>query len=236
MCGGRVARVAEVIIQRGSAAEIHGLDPFAQGRPDGPQVWLCRFDAPALVLGSRQRDDIVDVDACARLGLRVVRRRSGGGAVLLQPDDLVWIDLVVPSGAAPDDVRGSMVWAGDLWRDALAGLGAPRDRMSLHRGGVRDTAWSDLVCFAGLGPGEVLADDRKLVGLSQRRTRHGLRIQGQVHRRGIVAITGTLFRVATPSDPIEEAAVLGDVGLADVADTQLAAALASALVHRMTPV
>ena len=46
------------------------------------------------------------------------------------------------------------------------------------------TAWSDLVCFAGLGAGEVTAaapaaDARppKLVGISQRRTRDGARFQ-----------------------------------------------------------
>jgi lipoate-protein ligase A len=40
---------------------------------------------------------------------------------------------------------------------------------------VRPSRWSPLVCFAGLGPGEVLVDGRKVVGLSQRRTRAGAR-------------------------------------------------------------
>tara|TARA_B100000586_G_scaffold154608_1_gene112506 strand:+ start:774 stop:1055 length:282 start_codon:yes stop_codon:yes gene_type:complete len=29
--------------------------------------------------------------------------------------------------------------------------------------------WSDLVCFAGRAPGEVLVDNRKVLGVSQRR-------------------------------------------------------------------
>ncbi len=37
--------------------------------------------------------------------------------------------------------------------------------------------WSDRVCFAGVGPGEVLYDGTKLVGVSQRRTRSGARFQ-----------------------------------------------------------
>lgn len=33
--------------------------------------------------------------------------------------------------------------------------------------------WSGYACFAGLGPGEVSVGGRKVVGLSQRRTRQG---------------------------------------------------------------
>jgi lipoate-protein ligase A len=39
------------------------------------------------------------------------------------------------------------------------------------------TRWSSLVCFSGLGPGEVHADGRKVVGISQRRTRRWARFQ-----------------------------------------------------------
>ena len=39
---------------------------------------------------------------------------------------------------------------------------------------MRSTPWSARVCFAGLGPGEVTVEGRKVVGLSQRRTREGV--------------------------------------------------------------
>ena len=42
---------------------------------------------------------------------------------------------------------------------------------------MRRTAWSDRVCFAGLGPGEVTVEGRKVVGLSQRRTREAVLFQ-----------------------------------------------------------
>jgi hypothetical protein len=45
------------------------------------------------------------------------------------------------------------------------------------------TAWSRLVCFAGIGPGEVLVGGRKAVGISHRRTRAGARFQCVAHRR-----------------------------------------------------
>ncbi|MEC8814989.1 MAG: hypothetical protein VYA92_04220, partial [Actinomycetota bacterium] len=37
--------------------------------------------------------------------------------------------------------------------------------------------WGGLVCFAGRGPGEILVDGRKVVGISQRRDRSGARFQ-----------------------------------------------------------
>jgi hypothetical protein len=37
--------------------------------------------------------------------------------------------------------------------------------------------WTPMVCFAGLGPGEVTVDGAKVVGISQRRTRVGALFQ-----------------------------------------------------------
>ena len=37
----------------------------------------------------------VDLEACAGAGVEVVRRRSGGGAVLVEPGSVVWVDVLV---------------------------------------------------------------------------------------------------------------------------------------------
>jgi lipoate-protein ligase A len=232
--------VTGIVVERhrGSAGHLHGLDPFADGPVGCPQVWLCAVDAPAIVLGSRQTPDLLDLEACERAGLAVVRRRSGGGAVLLRPGALVWIDLVLPPGAAPDDIRASMIWAGECWRDALVDVGAHGERMVVHRDGMVSSPWSDLVCFAGIGPGELLVDGRKLVGLSQRRTRHGIRVQGQAHRRGLVDEMPALFAVDVPATAAPEPAVLADIGLGagDLRHDALADALAAVMAQRITTV
>lgn len=183
----------------GTVAELHARDPFSgpaasESTVTEPTVWWCDFDDAALVLGSAQREDVLDREALALDGIAVVRRRSGGGAVLLQPGAVAWIDVVVPAGAPgwPDDVRGSMVAAGEAWCRAL-----DVPDLTVHRGGMVITPWSPLVCFAGLGPGEVVAPGgAKLVGLSQRRTRHGARIQGLVHVRPLVAHTARYLDAA----------------------------------------
>ena len=216
--------------ERHDTAEVlHGTDPFADGAIAEPIVRVCAPIRPAIVLGSRQTDELLDLDRVATSGLDVVRRRSGGGAVLLRPDAIVWIDLIVPHGVAPDDVRGSMIWAGRCWRDALVARGADPLALDLHEGGMMCTPWSGLVCFAGLGPGEVTVAGHKLVGLSQRRTRHGVRIQGQVHRRSILDEMPALFSAETPDVPIVDVATLDDVGIAAVTANELARALAASL-------
>jgi lipoate-protein ligase A len=158
----------------GSAATFHARDLPSPARR---QVWILEPDRPALVIGSAQRDDTVDHDACERAGVEVVRRRSGGGAVLLVPGEVAWIDVIVPAGDDlwSDDIGRAAHWLGEVWARALATCGAPGG--TVHRGGHVRAPWSDVVCFAGLGPGEVTIAGRKVVGISQRRTRAAARFQ-----------------------------------------------------------
>ena len=131
-------------------------------------VRLLEATAPALVLGSTQAmpEGAQDID--------VVRRRSGGGAVLVAPGDVVWVDVFVPRGDPrwDDDVGRAFWWLGEAWVRALGVEGAV-----VHKGALVRNALSDLVCFAGLGPGEVTVDGAKLVGMAQRRTREGALFQ-----------------------------------------------------------
>ncbi|HEX2192237.1 MAG TPA: hypothetical protein VHH09_03510 [Acidimicrobiales bacterium] len=154
---------------RGTAAEAHG-----EAWPPDPvlSVRVVEVTGRAVVLGSTQRDDVVDAGAAAAAGLDVVRRRSGGGAVLVGPGELVWVDAFVPSGDPlwAADVGHAAHWLGSAWVGALAACGV---EASWHGGGLVAAPWSRLVCFAGLGPGEVCVGRAKVVGVSQRRTREG---------------------------------------------------------------
>ena len=209
----------------GTVADLHALDPLTGDGPAAPVIWWCRPTDDAIVLGSRQSDDLIDPTACERAGLAVVHRRSGGGAVIMRHDSILWVDVVLPPGFAPDDIRGSMGWMGECWREALAPL--VDDDLSVHPGGMEHSAWSDLVCFAGIGPGEVLIGDDKLVGLSQRRTRRGVRVQGLVYGASVAHEYRSVFRGALPpADPTGQAWVAG-IDHGDVVDR---------LAGRITPV
>jgi len=133
-------------------------------------------DGPALVLGSTQHAGIADIGAAEKAGVAVVRRRSGGGAVLVGTGEVVWIDVFVPGGDRlwEHDVGRATHWLGRAWAATLASLGHGAE---WHDGPLVTGAWSALVCFAGLGPGEVRTGGAKVVGISQRRTREGALFQ-----------------------------------------------------------
>lgn len=164
----------------GSAASL--FDAATWVGVNSPTVRVLKVSAPTIVLGSSQSFDVIDVHACAEAGVEVVRRRSGGGAVWLD-DDMLWVDVFVPAGHLlwDADIGRSMWWLGEAWADSLAAVGVAG--AEVHRGALVRTQWSSLVCFAGLGPGEVSIAGRKVVGISQRRTRAGALFQCGVVRR-----------------------------------------------------
>jgi lipoate-protein ligase A len=90
---------------------------------------------------------------------------------------VAWLDVVVPRGDPrwDDDVARAFWWLGDAWAGAIGDLGITE--LEVHRGPLVRTALSDLVCFAGLGPGEVTRHGAKVLGMAQRRTRGGALFQ-----------------------------------------------------------
>lgn len=181
---------------QGSAAEFHAR---AVEEPARRALWWSSVDRPALVLGSAQRPQVADAPAVAAAGVELVRRHSGGGAVLLVPGEVVWADVIVPAGDPlwDDDVGRAAHWLGAAWAEALAVCGLPG--LDVHRGPMVRTRWSSLVCFSGLGPGEVHAGGRKVVGISQRRTRGWARFQCAAYLRWEPAALVALLAPPRPS-------------------------------------
>jgi lipoate-protein ligase A len=155
-------------------AELHTSWPAAERDPGVKRLAVCRPTRTAVVLGSTQSLDVVDTEVAQTAGIDVVRRRSGGGAVLVTPDDPVWVDVWLPIGDErwSADVTGAFAWVGAAWGAALGRLGL--DGVEVQGSGPGAcTRWSSLVCFGGVGAGEVSVGGRKAVGLAQRRNRSG---------------------------------------------------------------
>ncbi|MGH9096920.1 MAG: lipoate--protein ligase family protein [Acidimicrobiales bacterium] len=207
--------------RHGAAGGLHRSWPAVESDPSRRAVAVCRVSGPAVVLGSTQAPGVVDVARAEARGIEVVRRRSGGGAVLVTPDDPVWIDVWVPRDDRlwSHDVGRAFDWLGDTWTAALRSLGAPGVRA--HRDGFAAcTRWSSLVCFGGVGTGEVVAaDGRKVVGISQRRNRDGAWFHGACIRHWDPT---ALLEVMDLSAEDREAARLelaaAVVGVADLVD------------------
>ena len=153
----------------GTAQQLHDRD---RPNPMRRAVVVAHPIGRAVVLGSTQPapDPGLVPPAAA-----VARRTSGGGAVWVAPGELVWVDVDLPSDDPlwDDDVGRSFLWLGRAWAAALKKVGV--GGASVWEDGLRCGPAGRALCFAGVGPGEVSVAGRKVVGISQRRTREGTR-------------------------------------------------------------
>jgi lipoate---protein ligase len=189
--------VWHVELHQGSADEFHQR---ALPQPTNPTAWWFTPERSALILGSAQPATHIDEQACAQADIEIIRRRSGGGAVLVDPDNTYWVDLIIPTSHSlwRADVSSSAWWLGEVWLHTLTSLGSTG--LSVHRGPMLNTPWSRHVCFAGVGGGEVVtATGSKIVGISQRRTRDGARFQCALYRQWQPQLLASLFRDPAPS-------------------------------------
>jgi lipoate-protein ligase A len=170
----------------------------------GPTLRWYGYVGRSLIIGVGQGICTVANDLNAR-GVTVVRRVSGGGAVLADREMLA-LDAAVPapSPLAGTDVVASYRWFGNAWAAAIATVGATtardgvrvvtlaearRDRDALRAAPLDPgTQVREATCFASLSPFEVVwqtpgAMPRKLVGLSQVRRRGVALFQAGVHWR-----------------------------------------------------
>jgi len=193
-------------------------------------VFVREVERPTLVLGSTQDEGVVDTAALARHGVELARRRSGGGAVLLEPGRAVWLDTWVPraDGLWSDDIAHSRSWVGSWWAGALG-----ERRPEVHRGPPIASRWSDLVCFAGVAAGEVVDGGRKLVGIAQWRTHTG----ALTHSLAYVGIDWGQLGELLGSDASEVARELAasTTTLPDVGVTDPARLVATLLEHLPDP-
>ena len=143
------------------ALPVRLLDGIGPGGP--PVLSWTTVTAPGLVLGRHAVDPDVDRHAVAAEGVAVLKRSSGGGPVLWDPD-LVALDVVLPRGhrLAADDVVAAYRWLGEALADALRALGVPDvEVIDVARARAAKAAPGPAAdaCFGGLAGVRELAPD-----------------------------------------------------------------------------
>lgn len=151
----------------------------------GPVLRWYATPAPALVLGTSQPPHAADQSACANMGVTLHRRASGGTAVLLAPGFLM-LDIALPKEHRLHlgNVTESYQWLGAVWVAALERVGLPARPIPIAEARADTQALDPPLrhaCFGGRSPYEVLVAERKLVGLSQVRRRHGALLQAGLY-------------------------------------------------------
>jgi lipoate-protein ligase A len=133
------------------------------------------WDGPWLSLGYAQAFAAEQLPQLARAGVGVVRRVTGGRAVLHGAD--LTYSLAAPEGLLPDGVRASYGVVADGLLAALAELGVVADR-SDPAARAPDARVFD--CFARPAADEICLGGRKLSGSAQRRVAGALLQHGSI--------------------------------------------------------
>jgi len=140
-----------------------------------PSLRLYAWDGPWLSLGYAQTPSEARLAACAGAGLGVVRRVTGGRAVL-HGGDLTYA-VAAPDAALPEGLRPSYAVIAEALHAALASLGVDA-RRSARAAAAHPPAAFD--CFEAPAEDELVVDGRKLVGSAQRRVAGALLQHGSV--------------------------------------------------------
>lgn len=146
----------------------------------GPLLRTYTWDPPTLSLGYGQDLADVDTDRCRELGIGIVRRPTGGRAVL-HWSELTYCFLSLPP-EGDDSIQQSYLTVGQCLQRGLQRAGVD---VALSRGRVG--SGHRAACFASTSRSEITIDGRKLVGSAQRRIRgallqHGSLLVGGEHQ------------------------------------------------------
>lgn len=109
------------------------LSELAAGRL-GPLLRLWEWAEPAIVLGSHQSvANEVDAGQAARRGFQILRRMSGGGAMIVEPGRTVTWSLYAPAESVAGLSFAASYGQLDRWAvSALRSLGVPAEHRPLN--------------------------------------------------------------------------------------------------------
>jgi len=146
-----------------------------------PTIRFFAWAPPAISLGYGQPvDGRIDRAAARAMGIGLVRRLTGGSAILHEGPDLEVTYSVVAAGAdfpGAEDLLATYRWIGAALEAGLRRLGAPVEMVPVQ---PSDPAAMPAFCFARTGSYELEVAGRKLVGSAQRRQGAGFLQHGSV--------------------------------------------------------
>ncbi len=163
---------------------------LAEATPGQPAtLYWSQADPPGIVLGFSQKPTVLNAHTLAMHVIPVYHRRAGGTAVLVGAD-LLSLDVVLPAQhpLILSDIVESYRWFGEAWVEALQFLGvqtravpideAHAQRILLKQPQTREReAILRRACYGSLSPYEVVAGQRKVVGLDMIRRKTGSLLQ-----------------------------------------------------------
>ncbi|MGZ3627227.1 MAG: lipoyl protein ligase domain-containing protein [Ktedonobacteraceae bacterium] len=152
-------------------------------------LYWSQAESTGLVLGFSQKESVLNQAALITQPITLYHRRAGGTAVLVGPK-LLSLDVILPAGhpLILADIVESYRWFGTVWVKTLGSLGVETrlvlpDEAHAQRALLKQEATQsretilNRACFGSLSSYEVIAEERKVVGLDMIRRRTGSLLQ-----------------------------------------------------------
>ncbi|MBU1357096.1 MAG: lipoate--protein ligase family protein [Candidatus Edwardsbacteria bacterium] len=163
-----------------------------------PVIRFFGWNPPAVSLGYNQKIKDLDIEACRKAGFDIVRRPTGGRAVIHQ-DEFTYSVIAREN----DPVIGGTIMEtyGRIAQGLLAGLKILGVAAEMVRSSAPDIpATASALCFAAAGRYEITAGGKKLIGSAQRR------MNGVILQQGSLLMTCGQEHKFFSRDPMENRA------------------------------
>lgn len=155
----------------------------AQAGASVPVLRFYAWDPPTVSLGRFQKiETAVNAEACKRYGFDIVRRITGGRAVLHHQELTYSIIAPTDHPLFPPNVLGTYKIIAACLLAGLRNMGIPAEmvsRSNRHAALVKKAA-KDAACFSSPSWYEILVRNRKIIGSAQRRLSKAFLQQGSI--------------------------------------------------------
>ena len=152
-----------------------------------PTLRFFAWDRPSLSIGSFQDVSELDLGRLGERGIPLVRRPTGGRAVLHDAELTYSVTCPISSPCFPSDLMGSYKTIGGCFLRGLSLLGVEAALVPVCKGPDRKksppTGGGNPLCFSSRSWYEVVLGGKKLIGSAQRRLRESFLQQGSLLMR-----------------------------------------------------
>jgi lipoyl(octanoyl) transferase len=174
-----------------------------------PTLRVYGWDVPSVSIGSFQKIRDIDTGYCSRCNIPLVRRPTGGRAIL-HGDEITYsfaakTSAGLFSGGLFDSYKKISFALGKALLDT--GLTPELKLLKDNRGAARSDIQKSPLCFQSVSYGEISLNSSKIVGSAQKRWPDGLLQQGSIPLRIDRGKTGRVFGM--PSSPASDGNLRG---------------------------
>lgn len=167
-----------------------------------PTLRLYGWDRPSVTIGYFQRSSDIDVAYCARKNIPVIRRPSGGRAVLHGEELTYSFSAKTDAGVFSSGLLDSYAKISKALGLAFMRIGitpGTKRRRQLPAEYKTGTRSQNPLCFHSSSYGEILFHERKIIGSAQKRWRDGLLQQGSIPAIIAYDEVSMIFRCTDPT-------------------------------------